>query len=211
MDKPKGILLICASPRRQGTSHMLLKRIHNKIGGQLVYLPWKGSLGEMVLSMKQADTIIISGPCWINSYPARLVELLTAAATAGGFHGQKLYGIINGGMPYTHTHAHGLKMLSLFAKQNGLCWQGGFVMGGGAMLDGQPLDKHLSRKTVVPAFEQFICHINQGSLSPDSLFENAQHPPGRLTTHLFAYLLTFLTARKIRKHGHNPDAPSPYL
>ena len=210
MNKPE-IMLLCVSPRRKGTSAMLLERIRVVTGGEVIFLPQKGSLNEVVLAMRQAETIVISGPCYINTYPARLIELLEAASLAGGFSGQKLYGIINGGMPYMHTHRHGLTCLQLFATQNQLLWQGGFVLGSGAMLDGRPLEKHMGRKKVVPAFDRFVQHIAAGSPSPDSLYEQAQTAIGSMMTHVFARLLTFMVVRRIKKHGHDPDAPNWYL
>ncbi|MGI6091064.1 MAG: hypothetical protein ACOYEL_06740 [Saccharofermentanales bacterium] len=205
------IMLLCASPRRKGTSTMLLERIQAVTGSEVVFLPQKDSLHELVLAMQQAATIVISGPCYINTYPARLIELLETAALAGGFSGQKLYGIINGGMPYIHTHQHGLTCLQLFAEQNHLSWQGGFVLGCGAMLDGKPLEKHMNRKTVVPAFDQFIRHIAAGTTSPSCLYEQAQSPPGKIMTQVFAKLLTFMVEKSIKKHGHDPKAANWYL
>lgn len=201
------IMLLCASPRRKGTSAMLLERVRAVTGGEVVFLPQKGPLNELVLTMQKVEMIVISGPCYINTYPARLIELLETAAQVGGFSGQKLYGIINGGMPYMHTHRHGLASLRFFAEQNDLTWQGGFVLGGGAMLDGQPLEKHMSHRKVVPAFDQFIQHIAEGAPSPDSLYEQAQPAPGKLVTRIFAHLLTFMVVKKLRKHGYDPDAP----
>ena len=205
------ILLLCASPRRKGTSAMLLERICTVTGGKVTYLPQQGSLDALVLAMQKAATIVISGPCYINTYPARLIELLETASQAGGFSGQKLYGIINGGMPYIHTHRHGLTCLQFFAEQNQIAWQGGFVLGGGAMLDGNPLEKHIGRKKVVPAFDLFVQHIIEGSSSPDSLYERAETAMGSIMTHFFARLLTFMVVRHIKKHGHDPDAPNWYL
>lgn len=201
------IMLLYASPRRKGTSAMLLERVRAVTGGEVVFVPQKGSLDDLVLTMQKVETIVISGPCYINTYPARLIELLETAAQVGGFSGQKLYGIINGGMPYIHTHQHGLASLRLFAEQNDLTWMGGFVLGGGAMLDGQPLEKHMSHRKVVPAFDQFIQHIAKGAPSPDSLYEQAQPAPGKLVTRIFAHLLTFMVVKKLRKHGYDPDAP----
>lgn len=201
------ILLICASPRRGGTSAMLLERIRAAIGGEVVFLPQKGSLDELVSEMREAGTIIISGPCYINSYPAKLIELLETASYSGGFSGQKLYGIINGGMPYIHTHQHGLTCLKSFAEQNNLSWQGGFILGTGAMLDGNPLEKHISSGKVVPAFDEFTQNIAKGEQSPDCIYKDAQPPPGKLTTSIFAKLLSYMVVRRIKKYGHNPDAP----
>ncbi|NMD37772.1 MAG: hypothetical protein GYA87_03715 [Christensenellaceae bacterium] len=205
------IMLLCASPRSKGTSAMLLERIRVVTGGEIVFLPQKGSLDKLIPAMQQASTIVISGPCYINTYPARLVELLETASSAGGFTGQKLYGIINGGMPYVHTHRHGITLLQLFAERNNIAWQGGFVLGVGAMLDGNPLEKHMDRKTIVPAFDMFIQHIAEGSPSPDSLYEQAQKPPSKIMTYVFSKLLTFLVVKRIKKHGHDPDAPNWYI
>lgn len=205
------IVLICASPRRRGTSAMLLERIRAVTGGEVVYLPQKGSLEALVQTMRQASTIVISGPSYINTYPARLIELLETASSTGGFSGQKMYGIINGGMPYIHTHRHGLICLHLFAEQNNLLWQGGFVLGGGAILDGKPLEKHMNRKKIVPAFDQFIRHIQTGTSSPDSLYEQAQSPPGKIITGIIAKLLTSKVERNLKKYGHDPKAPNWYL
>ncbi|NLJ71214.1 MAG: hypothetical protein GX328_07135 [Clostridiaceae bacterium] len=190
---------------------MLLERIRAVTGGEIVFLSQKDSLDELVLAMQQAAIIIISGPCYVNTFPAGLIELLETASQTGGFSGQKLYGIINGGMPYIHTHRHGLTCLQLFAEQNHLLWQGGFVLGGGAMLDGKPLEKHMNRKKVVPAFDHFIQNIVEGNKSPDSLYEQAQSPPGKLVTRIFAKLLTSLVVKRLKKHGHDPEAPNWYL
>lgn len=190
---------------------MLLERIRLVSGGEMHFLPQEGGFDELVQAMREAGTIIISGPCYINSYPARLLELLEAAARMGGFSGQKLYGIINGGMPYVHTHRHGLYCLQFFAEQNGLLWQGGFVLGGGAMLDGAPLEKHMARRSVVPAFSEFTRHVVEGSQTPDALYENAQNPPGKLVTRVFAWLLSRMVVKRLKEYGHDPTAPSWYL
>lgn len=205
------ILLICASPRRNGTSAMLLERIHAVTGGEVVFLPQKGSLNELALNMQEASTIVLSGPCYINTYPARMIELLEKASSTGGFSGQKLYGIINGGMPYIHTHRHGLTCLQLFAEQNHLSWRGGFVLGGGAVLNGKPLERHMSRKKIVPALDQFIRHIQEGTHSPDSLYEKAQSSPPKIITRMIAKILSAKVEKNLRRYGHDPKAPNWYV
>lgn len=204
-------MLLCASPRRKGTSAMLLERICLVTGGEIFFLPQKDSLFELAVTMKKVKTIVISGPCYINTYPARLIELLETASRVGGFSDQKLYGIINGGMPYIHTHRHGLTALQLFAERNHLSWRGGFVLGGGAMLDGKPLENHINKKKIVPAFDQFIKHVAEGSPSPDSLYEQAQTPPGKLITFIFSKFLTSMVVKNLKKYGHDPNAPNWYL
>lgn len=157
--------------------------------------------------MAQAGTIVIAGPTYINSWPSRVMRLMEEAAKLAPFQGQKLYGIINGGMPYVHTHRSGVDSLKLFCQACGLSWQGGFVLGGGAMLDGQPLEKHMSARRVVPAFAAFAGHIALGEPSPDSLYMAAQPAPGKLFARVGAFMLTAMVNRRLKKHGYHADDP----
>ena len=54
------IMLLCASPRRKGTSTMLLERIRDITGGEIFFLPQRGGWDELVTAMQQAKTIVIS-------------------------------------------------------------------------------------------------------------------------------------------------------
>lgn len=203
-------LLICASPRARGTSMMLLQRVQAATGGQIVSLYREKDTKAPLERMARADAIVISGPCYINTYPAPVLALLEAAALQAPWAGQRLYGIINGGMPYLHTHRQGLESLQLFARACGLRWMGGFVLGGGAMLDGQPLEKHLSARRVVPAFAAFAGYIAAGSPAPDSLYEQAQRPPGGVMARVFSAFLNRMVDKGLRRHGHDPYGPLPY-
>ncbi len=204
----ESLLLINASPRLKGTSVMLLHRIQRVTGGELVHL-YQGEITAVLEKMKSAEKIVISGPCYVNSYPSRVVHLLEEAKQSEMGENQKLYGVINGGMPYVHTHKSGIDSLELFAEQCGFTWMGGFVLGGGAMLDGRALEKHLSSKKVVPAFDAFTQHILEGEPSPDVLYTQAQTPPGIVMTHVFARLLSFLVTRKLKKQGLHPSDKYP--
>ncbi|MGI6509210.1 MAG: NAD(P)H-dependent oxidoreductase [Erysipelotrichaceae bacterium] len=199
------VLLICASPRKKGTSVMLLERIKEAIGGEIIFLPQKGNLEELMKKMKAATTIVISGPTYVNSYPARLYELLEKAAVDGYFSQQHLYGIINGGMPYVHTHEHGLKYLKLFAKENNLLWMGGFVLTGGAILDGQPLENHLNHKKVVPLFDEFTNCIYKREFACERLYKEAEKHIPELITFLISKALTYKVNKHLKGYGHNPD------
>ncbi len=190
---------------------MLLERINKIAGGEIVFLPQKGSFDNLINKMQKAATIVISGPTYINSYPARLFELLEEVSKNTTFSNQKLYGIINGGMPYVHTHEHGLSYLSLFAKENNLTWMGGFVLGGGAILDGQPLEKHLNQKKVVPLFDEFIQCIDKGVMASENLYKDSEMPIPRLITHIISKALTYRVTKHLKEYGHHPDDLIYYL
>ena len=207
----ENILLVCVSPRRKGTSAMLLERIKNFIGGEIVFLNQKGSFEELIKKMQMAKIIVISGPTYINSYPARLFEFLEKEVPNHKFSNQKLYGIINGGMPYVHTHEHGLFYLKLFAKENSFSWMGGFVLGGGAILDGQPLEKHLNHRKVVPLFDQFISCIGKGVFAPKELYEKGEVAIPKCITYVLSKALTSKVVKNLKKYDHNPSDLIYYL
>lgn len=204
------VLLICASPRHNGTSVMLLKRIQKVLGGEIVFLPQKGGFDELIKKMKEVTTIVISGPTYINTYPAKLYEFIEEASK-NKFSKQKLYGIINGGMPYVHTHEHGLLYLELFAEENNFSWMGGFVLGGGAILDGQPLEKHMNHKKVVPAFDKFIQYINNGEHSPNNLYKDIEIKMPKFITVILSKILTFKVKSNLKKYGYKPRNSNWYL
>ena len=76
--------------------------------------------------------------------------------------------------PMFITHESGLKMLELFAGENGLCYKGGFVIGMGAMLNGQPLNKLLNGKKAEKGFKLFLENIANQQNSPPELYHEAQ-------------------------------------
>jgi hypothetical protein len=174
-------LLVNASPRAEGTSAVLAKRMAAQLAQAghsaacMNLYPHLRRLETVVEAFADADTLVVFGPCYINTYPADTYALLEAIAqTPDACHGQRVYGFIQGGMPYAHTHASGLTALRLFARACGLVYGGGFVMGLGAMLNGQPLEKLINAKAVIRQYDSFCVHVAMGEDSPNEVYEQAQ-------------------------------------
>ncbi|MDO5574260.1 MAG: NAD(P)H-dependent oxidoreductase [bacterium] len=206
------VLIINASPRKQGTSTMLCRRIHKKLGGDIKELfDAKTDLQDIIDAVNQAEAIVIAGPCYVNSYPARVTLLLeTLQKQPGNCHGQKLYGIINGGMPYVHTHESGLHQLELFAEQCPMHYAGGFVIGIGPMLNGQELEKHMCAKKIVPAFETFTEHIRRQEDSPATLYYDAAMKMPALIAKVMTRKMSNNITKQLASHGFDYNTPSPY-
>ena len=214
----RNIAAINVSPRKQGTSAMLLNMLKDELekhGDNVCILHLYSHLEEMQTifdAVNIADTIVISGPCYTNTYPADTTKLLEKlAAQPGILHEQNLYGIIQGGMPYAHTHSSGLNMLKAFSRKAKLPYKGGFVIGMGAMLDGRHVSKLLNGKKVERQLMLFFKHIHNGDASPDSVYEaSLLKMPG-----FAAKILMILMNLKIRKtfaaRGIDVHCPSPYL
>jgi multimeric flavodoxin WrbA len=214
----KQFLLINASPRKKGTSAMLASRCREYLesrGHSVTCLELYANLDHLekiVREAAKADTVLLSGPSYINTYPADVYALLKELyAGREVLHGQKIYGIIQGGMPYSHTHENGLMALELFAKKAGLSYMGGFVMGMGAMLNGQPLEKLLNAKKVIPQLNLFFEHMEKGEESPRQVYlKSLMHMPG-LGWRLMARIANRNMDKDLKKHGIDMKKPSPYL
>ena len=78
------------------------------------------AIHDMETFLRKIDicsTIVFIGPCYINTYPADVFVLLNELPKHSKvLHGQNIYGVIQGGMPYVHTHEEGLHALALFAE-----------------------------------------------------------------------------------------------
>lgn len=214
----KHFLLIAASPRRKGTSAMLAARCGEYLesrGHSTAVMELYSSLnhlGEIAEAAAKADAILFCGPSYINTYPADVYALLEEMyAHREAFHGQKIYGIIQGGMPYPHTHENGLKALELFAKKTGLRYMGGFVMGMGAMLNGQPVEKLLNAKKVIPQLNLFFDHMDKGEESPRQVYLTSLLRLPGILCHLMARMANRNIDRDLKKHGIDFKKPSPYL
>lgn len=177
----KNVLIVNASPRPKGTSAMLAALCAARLEKAGLHVervnlyPALKIPEPLYASVGRADTVVLSGPCYVNTYPADVTAFLEGlAARPEALHGQRLYGIIQGGMPYAHTHESGLNMLGLFARQCGLSYMGGFVLGMGAMLDGGPIDRLFNAKKAKRLLNAFFDHILRGEPSPRQLYLDAQ-------------------------------------
>ena len=214
----RNIVAINVSPRKQGTSMMLLNRLKDELELRVnhvhivhLYSHLK-DMQPIFDSVNNADTIVISGPCYTNSYPADTTRLLEELASHSDvLHGQNLYGIIQGGMPYAHTHISGLNMLSIFASKANLLYQGGFIMGLGAMLNGLPLSKLPNGKKVERQLGIFFDHIANGEKAPNSVYEAALIKVPRFIVRVLVVLVNRKTNKEYAERGMNASHSSPYL
>lgn len=214
----KKFLLINLSPRKEGTSVTLLNTCKQYLDDRglatdVAHLyPNLKDPSALFDAIAQADTLVFSGPCYINTYPADTVWLLQElAARPELLHGQQVYGMIQGGMPTAHTHASGLSMLELFCNQCGLQYKGGFVMGLGAMLNGQPISKLFNAKAVIRQLNVFFAHIEKGEVSPPAVYESSLLKWSGFKYWLMCRMINRMMDKDLASRGIDIHQPSPYL
>ncbi|WP_312369633.1 NAD(P)H-dependent oxidoreductase [Lachnoclostridium sp.] len=214
----KNILLFHVSPRQKGTSYVLLQMC-------MEYLSEKGHICELMHlypnlnnpekireTVNRADTLVFSGPCYINTYPADTIALLEDLSVHREvLHGQNIYGIIQGGMPYPHTHESGLSMLEMFCKKCDLAYKGGFVMGLGAMLNGQPIKKLPNSKKINRQLQIFFEHIDKEEDSPRQVYQVAQFKVPSLVYRIMSSTMNRKIDNDLTNHGIDVKQRSPYF
>lgn len=211
-------LIINGSPRPKGTSKMLtkyfagaLKKSGYEVKTENLYQYMK-DMSSLLIAVKESECIVVIGPCYIGTYPADVLYLLQQMQeTPGVLHGQSLYGVIQGGMPYVHTHESAIKMLECYAEECDVIFKGGFVLGGGAVLNGQPLEKVIGAKKIVPAVHEFIQCIGSDKVSPSQLYRAAAVPIPGIMARILAWAMCRNLRKKFEQQGIDYKAPSPYL
>ena len=114
-------IIINLSPRKKGTSKMLTSYFIDKLSSvesvveSLSLYSHLEDMDTVLNKIKAADSIIMIGPCYVCSFPSDTIRLLEEMSnTEGTLHSQSIYGFIQGGMPYVHTHEHGIRLLENF-------------------------------------------------------------------------------------------------
>lgn len=211
------VLIINLSPRKNGTSAMLAQRCESFLkkrntDTQIINLyPNLKDLNPLFSAISEVKTIMMIGPCYIDTYPADTTFLLEEMKKNRNIlHGQALYGIIQGGMPYVHTHESGLKMLEIFAQENDLNYKGGFVIGLGAMLNGQSLDKLPNGKKVEKQFELFLNQVANEAIAPALYYQQAQIKMPGFVYGIMAKAMNKKIDQERRKMGVSDNEKNPY-
>jgi hypothetical protein len=211
------VVIINLSPRTNGTSKMLANMCKDFLStkGQTVNIvnlySHLNHIDTVLNLIREADTIIMSGPCYVDHFPADTIYLLEQISTHSEIlHNQSVYGMIQGGMPYIHTHESGVKTLELFCEDNNIIYKGSFVIGLGAMLNGQPLDELPNGKKVKRNYLVFLEHVAKGEFSPDSLYKEAQFILPHFVWKLMTKRMNYMINKNLSKKGIDYKQPSPY-
>ena len=147
--------LLIGSPRGpQSTSHALgtylLDRLKekgmsvNKVFIQRSLIS-KGGIDTLLQALNEADIIILASPLYADSHHSGVIaamELIRARLSdKPRINRQKMVAISNSGFPESSHNDLSLSISRLFAVECGFEWAGGFALGGGESIGGQPLEK----------------------------------------------------------------------
>ncbi|NEQ43368.1 MAG: hypothetical protein F6K00_07320 [Leptolyngbya sp. SIOISBB] len=187
MKTPGRALLIVGSPKVKSpsTSSVLGGYVLNQLEQQgwdiealtlrRKYLGGK-SQSEFLLSVDQADLILLAFPLYVDSLPFLMMKALEVMAKHLSTHHQetpkRLCSIVNNGFPEAHHNALALSICQRFAVDSDMIWLGGLAVGAGeALVRGQPLNETQRHgppvKHVIQALDMTSQALASGQMMPD--------------------------------------------
>lgn len=155
MESPKRVLLLVGSPKKSGsTSESLGKYLMDQLtdGGfssqtaHIQTLMRSGEGQQAILELVAAsDLVILSFPLYVDSLPASVIkalDLIVQKLTNSSMtKTRRLLTIVNNGFPEASQNSMALAICKKFASEAGFEWAGGLSMGGGGVVNGNPLEK----------------------------------------------------------------------
>lgn len=155
MESPKRVLLLVGSPKKSGsTSESLGKYLMDQLtnGGfsaqtaHIQTLMRSGEGQQAILELVAAsDLVILSFPLYVDSLPASVIKALDLIAqkltNSSMTKTRRLLTIVNNGFPEASQNSMAIAICKKFASEAGFEWAGGLSMGGGGVVNGNPLEK----------------------------------------------------------------------
>jgi len=103
---------------------------------------------SLIRSVEKANLVVLAFPLYADGLPypmIRALEIIAAqhsnVACVGQQSEQRLTAIVNCGFPEAFHNDTALAICGQFARETGRHWAGGLALGGGGVIDGQPLLK----------------------------------------------------------------------
>jgi len=170
------------------------------------------SIQEMLTAIEAADIIILAFPLYVDSLPygcMRAFEIIAEKYHNAAKNGQRMIAICNSGFPEASQSEIALDICKRFAAEVGFEWMGGLALGGGAGLDGKPLDKAGGMvRSVIEALNSAAEEIAAGQPLSEKTISLMAKPMMPSWLYLAGGNLSWhLQARKNRVHKHLNDKP----
>jgi hypothetical protein len=207
MAKQKVLLLVGSPKESKSTSDVvgsyLLKKFEEKgyqteksYANQLINLECKNALLEII---DETDFIILSSPLYIDCLPSQMIHALQVIKEHRKVNKrkcQRLIAISNSGFPEGKQNNTALEICRRFAIESGFEWLGGLPLGGGAGIDGKPLDRFgIYSKRLLKSLDLSVEAFSNGEPIPD----NAIRLMDRFTTTRGYSLIVRIGIRLIAK------------
>lgn len=224
MKDPKRALLLVGSPKQErSTSYSLLSYldkhlkehgIETKTDFVIRILHEADGIDRTVASITDSDFVILAAPLYVDLLPAPVIKMMEKIAekrTSASEHQPLLIAIINSGFPESHQNKIAIEFCNMFANKVGFRWGGGLPFGGGAAINGEPLEQAGPRARFArPAMEILAKSLADGNGVPEKAIELISKPI--IPKMLYARVANSSWVAQAREYGaHKQLDATPYL
>ena len=144
------LLIGSAKPSGRSTSEALARYLAHRFesaGAAVSVVPVNRSRraaedDRLLAAVEAADLFMVVSPLYVDSLPylvTRSLEII--AARRQRRPNQRFASLVNCGFPEAEQCRTALAILECFARHAGFIWAGGLALGGGAAIDGRPLER----------------------------------------------------------------------
>lgn len=154
MKDQKHLVLLVGSPKgKGGTSGSIGEYILGKLSSDITHESFhvgkvirkKDAWNHLLSAVDNADIIILSFPLYWDSLPSHLIKGLELVREhnkkSPSKKKQKFYTIVNNGFPEPWHNEIAIEICRKFCSEMGFRWNGALNIGGGAAVDGKPLEE----------------------------------------------------------------------
>jgi hypothetical protein len=191
MTQPRRALLLVGSPKpNRSTSEVLGSYLLEKLSkegfsGEKIPLHQalldKKGMADLLASASDSDLVILAFPTYVDSLPAPVIRILEKIAEFRRTHEvnrrQRFLAIANCGFPESVHNVVSLAICRRFAKEAEFAWAGGMSLGGGGVLDGQPLrDRKGMARNIIRALDITAAALAGNRPIPEAAIELMARP-----------------------------------
>lgn len=212
----KSMLIINASPRKNGTSSSFSKSLKLIADSKAIstdqistidFLNCKYELSFIGDLIKKADIFAIITPLYIDTLPYPLIYFLEEISTkfTEELKYKSIFVISQSGFPDPMVMDTVLNSTELFALQHQMQYLGGIRYGGGVMINGTPLDKLGKRgEFILKQFDIMLSDITSGLNISETTKSNLDHKVPKLFFRPLAMFMNYNTKKNARIKNIDP-------
>ena len=218
----KKMLVLNGSPRREKTSYRFAQAIEKQAASRGVeveinhildvyHSPKK--LAEVIKKMENSDYLGLVTPLYVDYLPYPVLWFMEECIKQdiNVKAGATFFAVAQCGFPDVRLLNPILGACEIFAKKMKRKWAGGIGYGGGAILDGIPMEK-LGKKgeKIVHAFSMMVEDILNDQAFRDEIYSEMRVQVPRLLYRPLAFYLNTRSKRIARKNGVHDLRAQPY-
>ncbi len=221
--KSQKFILLSGSPRgKQSTSYSILHYLKSQLKVKHTeyeilmlhkILRKESEIDKLLVNLDSTDYVILAAPLYVDSLPSHAIKFLQQIVDyrkkVTSSRRPKFIAIINSGFPEKNHNTLAIEICKKFSDDADFEWTGGLPYGGGAIIDGTPLESAGFRgRHARQAIEILAESILRGEPVPEACIERINK--GVIPKHLYTSASHMRWKRAAKTYGVSDLDQQPY-